>query len=85
MVISPQNSLFYRKKILNLPSSNKLIKGRERSITNYISAHFRPYLESVKTRCADSCSRDRCMSAVREFYRKIPKQHSLNIAFCLCK
>merc|ERR550532_3188307 len=45
----------------------------------------RPYLESVKTRCADSCSRDRCMSAVREFYRKIPKQHSLNIAFCLCK
>ena len=46
---------------------------------------FRPYLESVKSRCVDSCSRDRCMASVREFYRKIPKQHSLDIAFCLCK
>merc|ERR1712106_1309006 len=33
----------------------------------------------------DSCSRDRCMAAVKEFYRKIPKQHSLDVAFCLCK
>lgn len=48
-------------------------------------SHCRPYLESVKTRCVDSCSRERCMAAVREFYRKIPKQHSLDIAFCLCK
>jgi len=48
-------------------------------------SNCRPYLESVKTRCVDSCSRERCMAAVREFYRKIPKQHSLDIAFCLCK
>merc|ERR1711892_956119 len=25
------------------------------------------------------------MAAVKEFYRKIPKQHSLDVAFCLCK
>merc|ERR1719270_300978 len=48
-------------------------------------SNCRPYLEAVKSRCVDSCSRDRCMAAVREFYRKIPKQHSLDIAFCLCK
>jgi len=49
-------------------------------------SNCRPYLEPMKSRCVDSCnSRERCMSAVREFYRKIPKQHSLDIAFCLCK
>jgi len=45
----------------------------------------RPYLEQVKNKCVDSCNRDRCMATVRDFYRRIPRQHSLNIAFCLCK
>merc|ERR1719430_2196826 len=45
----------------------------------------RVYLEAVKSRCVDSCSRDRCMAAVKEFYRRVPKQHSLDVAFCLCK
>jgi len=45
----------------------------------------RSYLEQVKSRCVDNCNRDRCMATVRDFYRKIPRQHSLDIAFCLCK
>jgi len=45
----------------------------------------RVYLEAVKSRCVESCSRDRCMAAVKEFYRRVPKQHSLDVAFCLCK
>ncbi|XP_023329404.1 uncharacterized protein LOC111702073 [Eurytemora carolleeae] len=48
-------------------------------------AACRPYLDSVKSRCVDSCNRERCMSAVQEFYRKIPRVHALDIAFCLCK
>ena len=46
---------------------------------------FRPYLDTMKHRCVDSCSRERCMSAVQEFYRKIPRQMALDVAFCLCK
>ena len=61
-------------------------RSRERELNQTLFIFiFRPYLESVKSRCVDSCSRDRCMASVREFYRKIPKQHSLDIAFCLCK
>ena len=27
----------------------------------------------------------RCMAAVKQFYRSVPKKHSLDVAFCLCK
>jgi len=68
------------QEIVNLRSTCHLAMDRCERDSN-----CRPYLESIKTRCVDSCSRDRCMAAVKEFYRKIPKQHSLDVAFCLCK
>ena len=30
---------------------------------------YRPYLDSIKKHCVESCSRDRCMNAVKDFYR----------------
>jgi len=68
------------QEIVNLRSTCHLAMDRCERDSN-----CRPYLESIKTRCVDSCSRDRCMAAVKEFYRKIPKQHQLDVAFCLCK
>merc|ERR1719412_1446146 len=45
----------------------------------------RVYLETLKSRCVESCSKERCMAAVKQFYRSVPKKHSLDVAFCLCK
>ena len=74
------------------------------------SMDFRVYLETLKSRCVESCSKERCaktfltinkfyflmifiiiiaiprcMAAVKQFYRSVPKKHSLDVAFCLCK
>ena len=76
------------------------------------SMHCRVYLETLKSRCVESCSKERCaktfltinkfyflmiiiiiysipitrcMAAVKQFYRSVPKKHSLDVAFCLCK
>ena len=77
------------------------------------SLHCRVYLETLKSRCVESCSKERCakhfynqqilffleiiiiiititiitrcMAAVKQFYRSVPKKHSLDVAFCLCK
>jgi len=48
-------------------------------------AACRVYLEAVKSRCVETCVKDRCMAAVKEFYRRVPDQHKLDVAFCLCK
>ena len=44
------------------------------------------YLDQVKKMCDPlTCDRNKCMRAIKEFYRNIPERHSMDIAFCLCK
>jgi len=68
------------QEVVNLKSTCHLaLDACERKAT------CRTYLDTVKHRCVDSCSRDRCMTAVQEFYRKIQSKFSLDIGFCICK
>ncbi len=52
------------------------------------SASCSRYLEQVKRTCdrhATSCDKQKCMRAIQEMYREIPYEHTLEIAFCLCR